>query len=96
MKKEYQKDTASVWASFEAGGACDDYGRPMPFWRCRVVYIWCACEHAYLVYTTQTVGFGIAEERVTHEAEMASLREVKHYLRYLSDIEECYQAVYGE
>ena len=96
MKKEYRRDTDSTLVSFEAGRVCDDLGLPMPFWSCCVAYTWSQYRHAYWVYSIQTVGFGGVEDRVTHEAEMASLREVHRYLRYLEDIEACYQRVYGQ
>ena len=96
MKKEYHRDTDSTWASFEAGRMCDDLGCPTPFWRCRVAYTWSKCSHAYWVYSVQVIGFGVVDDRVTHETEMASLRDVHRYLRYLEDMEACYQRVYGE
>lgn len=98
MKKEYHEDTNSIWASFEAGRVCDDFGRPMPFWHCIVVYttVYTMHKSTVWVYTIQTVGFGEREERVRHETEMTSLREVQHYLQHLMDVEKCYQKVYGE
>ena len=96
MKKEYHRDTDSVWVSFEAGKVCDDYGCPMPFWRCHVVYTWSMHRHAYWVYSIQVVGFGVVDDKVTHETEMASLREVHHYLSHIEDMEACFQKVYGE
>ena len=96
MKKEYHRDTASVWVSFGAGRVCDDFGCPMPFWRCHVAYTWSMHRHAYWTYSVQVVGFGAANGKVTRETEMASLREVHRYLRHLKDFEECCQKVYGE
>ena len=96
MKKEYHRDPDSTWVSFEAGHVCDDFGRPMPYWRCRVAYTWSQYRHAYWVYSIQTVGFGAVDDKVTREFEMGSLREVNRYLRYLQHMEECYQRVYGE
>ena len=99
MKKEYHRDTESTWVFFEAGRVCDDLGlgrSPMPFWNCIVVYTWIQHRHAYWVYSIQTVGFGAVEDRVRHETEMASLRDVHHLLRYYEDMETCYKGVYGE
>ena len=96
MKKEYRRNTDSTLVSYAAGRACDDVGWPMPFWHCCVAYTWSQYRHAYWVYTTQTVGFGVVDDRVTQETEMASMREVNHYLQHLKDMEACYQRVYGE
>ena len=96
MKKEYHRDTDSTWAIYKAGRMCDDLGRPMPYWSCHVAYTWSMHSNAYWVYTVQVIGFGVVDDKVTQETEMASLREVNHYLRYLQDMEECYQRVYGE
>ena len=96
MKKEYHEDTDSTWVSYGAGRAFDDYGSPMPFWRARAVYTWSQYRQMYWVYTVQVVGLGMVDDSVTRETEMGSLRDVHHYLRYLQDMETCYQKVYGE
>ena len=96
MKKEYHKDTDSTLVSFEAGRVCDDFGCPMPFWSCCVAYTWSEYRQVYWVYAIQTVGFGVADEKVTSETEMASLQEVDHFLGYLKSLEMCYKKVYGE
>ena len=96
MKKEYHADTDSVWVSYKAGGMCDDLGCPMPFWGCYVAYTWSQYRHAYWVYSVQTIGFGLVEDEVTHETEMASLEDVNRYLGYLKDMEACYKKVYGD
>ena len=96
MTKEYHRDTRSTLVSFEAGSVCDDIGCPTPFWRCRVAYTRSEYRQAYWVYSVQVVGIGWVDDKVTHEAEMASLREVHRYLRYLRDMETCYKRVYGE
>ena len=96
LKKEYHKDTDSTHVSFEAGRVCDDFGCPMPFWRCRVAYTWCEYRQVYWVYAIQTVGFGVVDDKVTREIEMGSLQEVNHFLDYLKDVEGCYKKVYGE
>ena len=96
MKKEYHEDTDSTWANYGAGRAYDDFGRPMPFWRCHVVYTWSEYKQAYWVYSVQVVGFGMADDRVTHETEVTSLSEAAHLLDYYRDMEACYKSVYGE
>ena len=96
MKKEYRSNTDSMLVSFEAGRVCDYSGDPMPYWTCSVAYTWSTHMHAYWVYSVQVFGFGVVEQRTTHETEMASLREVHRYLRYLKDMEDCCKKVYGE
>ena len=96
MKKEYHKDTDVAFVSYGAGSACNDFGCLMPFWRCQVAYTWSEYRQAFWVYSVQTVGFGVVDEKVTREIEMASLREVDHFLDYLKDMETCYKKVYGE
>ena len=95
MKKEYRRDTDSTLVSFEAGRVCDDFGHPTPYWRCSVTYTWSHYRHAYWIYSIQTVGFGVVNDKVTHEAEMGSLRDVRRYLIYLQGMETCNQKVYG-
>ena len=96
MRREYHKDTDSTLVSFGAGSACDDVGCPTPFWRCRVAYTWIEYRQAYWVYSVQVVGFGVVDDKVTREIEMASLQEVDHYLGYIKSLEMCYKKVYGE
>lgn len=96
MKKEYHEETDATLVSFKAGQLFDDFGRPTPFWTCRVAYTWSEYRQAYWVYSVQVVGFGVADGKVTKEAEMASLREVHRYLRDFQDMETCYKQVYGE
>ena len=96
MIKEYHKDTDVMLASYKAGRVCDDIRCPMPFWTCRVAYTWSEYRQAYWVYSVQTVGFGVVDEKVTREDEMASLQEVANLLGYLEDMETCYKKVYGD
>ena len=96
MTKEYRKNTDSTLVSFGAGKACDDFGYPRPFWRCRVAYTWSEYRQVYWVYSVQVVGFGLFDDKVTRETEMASLQEVDHLLGYYRDMEMCYKKVYGE
>ena len=94
MKKEYHSDTDSNWAIFEAGHAFDSLGAPAPYWGCTVVYTWSHRLQVYWVYSIQRVCFGDAGDRVTQESEMATLREVNHYLTHLKDMEECFRRVF--
>ena len=94
MTKEYHKDTDATLVSFKAGRAFDACGYPAPFWSCRVAYTWSEYRQAYWVYSVQVVGFGVVDEKVTRETEMASLKEVHHLLDYLKDMEMCYKKVY--
>ena len=92
---EYHENTDSFLVSFEAGRVCDDFGCPMPFWRCHIAYTWSEYAQAYWVYSLQVVGFGVVDRKVSRETEMTSLREVTHLLDYFKDMEACYKQVYG-
>ena len=96
MKKEYHNNTNSMWAMYKAGHVFDSLGNPAPYWGCHVVYTWSHSHHAYWVYSTQVVGYGDADDKVTQEFEVSTLREVNRYLKHFRDMEECYQRVYGE
>ena len=96
MTKEYHEDINATLVSFEAGEPIDASGRHTPFWRCRVGYKYNKYGKVYCVYSVQVVGIGWVDDKVTREAEMASLPEVHHILCDLQDLEIYYDKVYGE
>ena len=96
MTKEYRKDTDSTLVSFEAGKVWDACGYPAPHWSCYVSYTWSEYMQAFWVYSVQTIGFGVVDDKVTHETVMTTAREVDHFLAFLQDMEMCYKKVYGE
>ena len=96
MKKEYHRDTDSVWAIYEAGHIFDRHGAPAPYWGCHVVYTWSMHRHAYWVYSIQVIGYGEVDDKVTREFEVKSLHEVNRFLKQLKDMEACYKRVYGD